>query len=76
MESFAGPLLAAHAWHPWWQRAIWHSIHLLLVVGIVTTGVVVFALVLRHYTRRRGRSGRALLSPTGYPLGALSNRGV
>lgn len=64
---------ASHGWRSL-QHQIWGSVHLLLVVGFVTTGVVIFALVLRHYTRKRGRSGRVFLSPTGYPLGYPSTR--
>lgn len=75
MTTGAAHGAAVHGWtHV--QREIWHSVHLLAVVGVVATGVVVFALVLRHYSRRRGRSGRLYLSPTGYPLGSSATRGA
>ncbi len=53
------------------QHELYGSAHLLVVVGVVTAGVVIFALALRHFSRRRGRAGQAFLSPTGYPLGGL-----
>ena len=66
----ASPLLTrGHEW-TWFQHEVWRSVHLLVVVGIVATGVVVFLLALRHLTRR-GRGGRVFLDPTGYPLAVL-----
>lgn len=63
-----GELLLIDATHGWRsvQHEVWRSVHLLLVVGIVSAGVVIFALVVRHFSRR-GRSGRLLLTPTGEP---------
>lgn len=56
-----------------WEGLIWHSVHLVFVGALVLTLIVVFALICRWYVnqerRRRRRGGRAVLSPTGYPLG-------
>ena len=58
-------------WRPV-QHELYGSAHLLVVIAVVSAGVVLFALALREITRRRGRSGRVYLSPTGYPLGGVA----
>jgi hypothetical protein len=70
MELVAG-VAGTHGWRPV-QHELYGSAHLLVVVAVVAAGVVIFTLALRHLTRRRGRSGRVFLSPTGYPLAALN----
>ncbi len=71
MSSVPSTLAATHGWRPV-QHELYGSAHLLVVIAVVAAGVIIFTLALRNLTRRRGRSGRVFLSPTGYPLGGVA----